>query len=134
MIILKSFSNTTDIVAFKNSMVCRTNPWVNGFHRSDGLYCKITNNTIKILNVENNYSLRGSNINIGFYGIIINLFKKNFLLGYIGPSIIFTVFTLLVLISPWEYLHIRIIAILLWIIVYWKDINIIHYLKEFIQK
>lgn len=133
MIILKSFSSTTDMVAFKDSIICRTNPWINRGHH-DGLYSKTTNNTIIILNVENNYSLRGSNINIGFYGTIITFFKKKILLGYIGPSIIFTIFSLLILIYPWEYLHVRIIALLLWIIVYWKDINKIHYLKEFIQK
>ena len=134
MIILKKFSNSTDMADFKDSIICRTNPWIDGFHRPDGLYCKIKSNTIKVLSVENNYSLRGSNINICFYGMIIHLFKKDILLGYIGPTIIFTVFTLLVLMCPFEYIHIRIISLLLWVIVYLGNASKINGLREFILK
>ena len=132
MIVLKSFSNTTEVVCFKDSIISRTNPWINGSHRTNGLYSKIKNNTITILNVENDFSLRGANLNIYFYGIIIRLRKKEILFGYIGPSIIFTVFTLLILICPFEYLHIRIIALLFWVIIYFGNMDKISYLKEFL--
>ncbi len=132
MIILKSFSTTTETTDYKDSIICRTKPWINGFHRPDGLYAKVKNNTITILDVENDYSLRGANPNICFYGIIIPLFKKRILFGYIGPSMIFTIFTLLVLISPFEYLYIKIIALLFWVIVYLGNVKRIHYLRRFI--
>jgi len=134
MFFLKKFSDTKSVDAFKNSITSRTNPWINGSHRPNGLYSKIKNNIITILNVENDYSLRGSNLNVYFYGVIIHIGRKNFLFGHIGPPILFSAFTLLVLICPFEYLHIRIIAPLFWVIVYLVDINKIKYLREFVMK
>ena len=134
MIVLKSFSDTKSVIDFKNSITNRTNPWINGLHRPNGLYSKIKNNSITILDVENDYSLRGLNLNVYFYGIIMHIGRKNYLFGHIGPPILFSVFILLVLICPFEYLHIRIIALLFWTIVYFRDINRINYLREFVMK
>ena len=132
MIILKSFSTATETIDFKCSIISRAKPWINGFHRSDGLYAKVKDYTITVINVENNYSLRGANPNICFYGMIIRLCKKEFLFGYIGPSMFLTIFTLLMLISPYEYFHIRIIALLFWVIVYFGNMNRINDLRKFI--
>jgi len=134
MFILKSFSNTADIADFKNKIISQTNPFINGHHRPDGLYAKIRNKTITILNVENDFSMRGANINIYFYGMIIKLFKRTFLLGCIGPSALFTALTLLTFICPFEYLHIKIIALLFWAIVYFGNFNKIGYLRELVLK
>ena len=134
MIVLKSFSDTKAVVTFKNSITTRTNPWITGLYRPNGLYSKIKNNRITILDVENDYSLRGFNLNVYFYGLFIHIGRKNFLFGHIGPPMLFSAFILLVLICPFEYLHIRIMVLLFWAIVYLKDINKINYLREFVIK
>ena len=132
MFILKIFHDVTHQTNFQNYVLSMTKPFVMSTYHSSGLYSKLGKNTIKILNVENNPSLRGENFNILFYGLLIPWFSKKLLLGWIGPSLIYTIFTLLVVLLPFEYIEFRIIAFAVWIIVYLGNRKKITHLKHLI--
>lgn len=118
MFILKSFSSIQHKDKLKNNIISKTYPLVRSIRRSPGLYSKFTKNTITIVDAENDDSLRGGSFNIIFYGIIIHFFKKNFLFGWIGPSLSYTILTLLTVLTPFEYIEFRIVAIIVWFFVY----------------
>ena len=131
MIIIKKFADAQEVIGLKNSIADQTTPWINGFHRPNGTYAKINEKNITLVNVENDFSLRGSNPSIYFYGRVISIFKKHVLIGFIGPSFLLTVFTLLVLMCPFEYVYIRFIALMFWLIVYFTNMKRIKFLEQF---
>ena len=131
MIIIKKFADAQEIIGLKNLIAAQTTPWISGFHRPNGTYAKINEKTITLVNVENDFSLRGSNPSIYFYGRVFSLFNKRILIGFIGPSFLLTVFTLLVLLCPFEYVHIRFIVLVFWLIVYFTNMKRIKFLEQF---
>ena len=132
MIILKKISTEVNKNDFKNSILNETKTWIGGYNRSNGVYSKIHDDQITLISVENDFSLRTGSFNAYFYGKIIKFRKKCVLIGYAGPSWIYTLFSLLVLISPFEYIYIRFIALFFWIIVYVTDFKRINYLKDMV--
>lgn len=132
MIILKLFPSIDNLNEFKNNLLSETVPLDGSRYRSSGLYSKFTKHTITILDVENNPSLRGENFNIFFYGIIISWFSKKILLGCVGPSLIYTALTLLIVLIPFEYLEFRVVSLVVWFIVYLTSSKRIFRLKELI--
>lgn len=118
MFILKFFSSIQHKDKLKDNIISKTYPLVRSIRRSHGLYSKFTKNTITIIDVENDDSLRAGSFNIIFYGIIIHFFKKNFLFGWIGPSLSYTLLTVLIVLTPFEYIEFRIVALIVWFLVY----------------
>ena len=118
MFILKSFSSIQHKDKLKNNIISKTYPLVRSIRRSPGLYSKFTKNTITIIDEKYDDSSRGGSFNIIFYGIIIHFFKKNFLFGWIGPSLSYTLLTLLTVLTPFEYIEFRIVALIVWFFVY----------------
>lgn len=132
MIILKKIPQEVNTNDLKNSILNATKPWMGRYSRSNGVYSKIKDDQITLISVENDFSLRTGSFNVYFYGKIIKLRKKSILIGYAGPSWIYTLLSLLVVISPFEYIYIRFIALIFWIIVYVTDLKKINYLRDIV--
>lgn len=134
MIIFKIFPNIDAVNDFKNAILSKTDSCDGCRSRASGLYAKISKHTVTIRDVENNASLRGENFNIAFYGIILSWLSKKFLIGWIGPSFIYTALTILIVMLPFEYLEFRYIALIVWVVVYLTSSKRIVRLKGLIHQ
>lgn len=133
MIILKLFS-ADNFNKFKNNILSNTNALNKSFYNPSGIYSKFNKHSIKILDVERDTSLRGENFNIAFNGVIIHLHSKKLLLGFIGPSLIYTLLTILIILSPLEYLTFRIVALVVWFIIYFTNYKRTLYIKQLLLR
>ena len=134
MFVFKIFPNVDKLIKFENNIISMTDSFENIPYRSSGLFSRIKNFFVTILDIEKDPSLRGANFNISFNGIIIPWISKKIIFGWIGPSLLYTILTVLIASFPHEYIEFRIIAILVWFIVYLTSIKRIKRLKELITQ
>lgn len=133
MIIKKSFPDSEGPDNFRRHIRSSTVPLDTYFHNPAGLYSRSTNRRITILDVEPNISLRAEPFPVVFHGIFISFFSKRILLGWIGPSWLYTLLTLLIVAFPLEYISFRLIALAVWVIVYMTNLRRIFDLKRMIE-
>lgn len=134
MIVLKLFSDKNNWGKFQKNIQLSCTHLDSYFQNASGLYVKNTPITIAILDVKKDASLRGDNFNIVFRGILIPFFSKKILLGWIGPSLLYTLLTLLIIFSPLEYIQFRVMALVIWLLVYVTNIHRIMHLRHIIQR
>ena len=130
MIILKAFPHEVTADEFRDNIVSRTSSYTACSHHSSGVYSRLTKRTVTLIDVDSNTSLRGETFNICLYSIIISIFSKKYLLGWSGPSLIYTALTLLIVLCPIEYLEFRFIAFFVWLIVYLSSVRRMSRLKN----
>lgn len=133
MIIKKSFSDSEGPDSFRRHIRSSTVPLDTYFHDRAGLYSRSTDRRITILDVEPNISLRGEPFPVVFHGIFISFFSKRILLGWIGPSLLYTLLTLLIVAFPLEYISFRLIALAVWVVVYMTNLRRIFDLKRMVE-
>lgn len=118
MFVFKSFKDTCHVEKFKNIIKAST---LNLDHLSSycqiGFHSKLIGDIINIKDVSE-ISEHGGPIYIHFYGIILKLFKRNYLIGIFIPEIIYTLFTFIVVVLADEYLYFKIILLVIWLWIY----------------
>lgn len=119
---------------FCESIASKTRPFMAKRYRTTGLYSKFGKNTVTVVNAEENFSPPGETADIMFYGIFIPWFSKRLLLGWIGTSFTLTAFLFSTMMSPFEYEHIRVIALIFWCIVYFGEKKRIRQLERLVSE
>lgn len=127
MFIAKQFNDEALIQRFKSNIKENTYDLKFSIYpRKVGLHSKIIRNLISVKNVCEEED-RGGPICLQFYGVI---FKKRYLLGIICPELWYTLVTFGICLIKDEYFYFKIIALLVWLFIYFSNMESIKYIRD----
>lgn len=127
MFVFKKLYNESTVENLKQNIT--SNSYESNFFvypKRMGLHSKINGNLIHITNVSEEQE-RGGPVYMNFYGLI---FKNRYLVGIICPQMLYSLFTFGVCIMADEYAFIKIIALILWIYIYFSNYKSMCYIYD----
>ena len=127
MFVIQQINNESSIQNLKDNISSHSYDLTFSFRpRRIGLYSKIYKNFIIIKDVSEEETHTNSTF-ISFYGFIFN---NKYLIGIICPDILLTLLTLIVCITPHEYIAMKFLVLAFWTFVYLKDFQEVKYIRN----